>query len=719
MKTTKLITCIVLLAIQSLSAQNFWQQTNGPYGGATVNDFLLYNDNIIFLATNEGIIKSTDEGSTWNRISDVWDRTSCLAADKLGILYAGVKDDGDNPFLYKSTDGGYNWNIMNTGFWADIKDIFINYTDTIIVGSWDKGLYRSFDRGINWTQINNGIQYTGVYEIILLSNGYLLVGTNGGGVYKSTNWGDSWTPSGNFVRGESFCETSPGKVFTGTNLGIYCSTDYGDSWIYKSVGCTNKIARCITQDEQGTLFAGTRISTGVYYSTNNGDYWNYLGLGHSIYTIGWDSDSRLYAGGSGDGLYRFVVDDSSWIHGYNQGYTPVRVDELSMTKSGNLLANTGWGLHYTSNNGELWTKTNYLGNQPNDIVTLNDSIFIAGGNSHAYVSTNYGTTWFTSGNFLVYSLYTDQPNQEIYLGTDWSGNGVCGIYKSSDYGQSWELLHSFPILAPYQRILELYASSTNKLILASIDCWTGPPIYSDYYLCYRSTDYGLSWDIIYENQYRSLKQIIMDDSNTFYALANNKLLISEDWGKTWITRSIPESDCIAADHSGRIYRSDWWLYYSTDQGVNWITLPTSGLQGGVNSMVINQNNRIFIGNSNGVIYGEADSIVLSIEKLEPVKTFHLSQNYPNPFNPVTKIGFTISSASGGGFVSLKVYDILGNEIATLVNEEKQPGTYEVEFNTSSLPNRQAGIKHLPSSGIYFYQLKAGDYIETKKMVIIK
>jgi len=89
--------------------------------------------------------------------------------------------------------------------------------------------------------------------------------------------------------------------------------------------------------------------------------------------------------------------------------------------------------------------------------------------------------------------------------------------------------------------------------------------------------------------------------------------------------------------------------------------------------------------------------------------FSLSQNYPNPFNPVTKIGFTISDF---GFVSLKVYDILGNEIATLLSEEKQPGIYEVEFNTSS-------IKHLPSSGIYFYQLNAGNYTETKKMILLK
>jgi hypothetical protein len=92
-----------------------------------------------------------------------------------------------------------------------------------------------------------------------------------------------------------------------------------------------------------------------------------------------------------------------------------------------------------------------------------------------------------------------------------------------------------------------------------------------------------------------------------------------------------------------------------------------------------------------------------------LRDFILYQNYPNPFNPVTSIKYVVGSLQN---VTLKVYDILGHEVATLVNEEKQPGTYEVEFNTSS-------IKHLPSSGIYFYQLKAGNYIETKKMVMLK
>jgi hypothetical protein len=85
--------------------------------------------------------------------------------------------------------------------------------------------------------------------------------------------------------------------------------------------------------------------------------------------------------------------------------------------------------------------------------------------------------------------------------------------------------------------------------------------------------------------------------------------------------------------------------------------------------------------------------------------YSLEQNYPNPFNPITKIQYAVGNRQ---FVNLKVYDILGNEVAALVNEEKQPGVYEVEFNAKDL-----------SSGIYFYQLSAGDFNDAKKLILLK
>jgi len=98
--------------------------------------------------------------------------------------------------------------------------------------------------------------------------------------------------------------------------------------------------------------------------------------------------------------------------------------------------------------------------------------------------------------------------------------------------------------------------------------------------------------------------------------------------------------------------------------------------------------------------------------IEPVSAeipqqFSLSQNYPNPFNPSTKIRFAISGSSAAQ-TFLSVYDMLGREISTLVNQELKPGTYEVDWNASSFP-----------SGVYFYRLNAGSFTETKKMLLVK
>jgi len=85
--------------------------------------------------------------------------------------------------------------------------------------------------------------------------------------------------------------------------------------------------------------------------------------------------------------------------------------------------------------------------------------------------------------------------------------------------------------------------------------------------------------------------------------------------------------------------------------------------------------------------------------------FELQQNYPNPFNPSTRISYAIPSAS---FVNLRVYDIIGNEIAVLVNEEKQAGNYQIDFDATEL-----------TGGVYFYQLLTGSFVETKKMILMK
>ena len=118
---------------------------------------------------------------------------------------------------------------------------------------------------------------------------------------------------------------------------------------------------------------------------------------------------------------------------------------------------------------------------------------------------------------------------------------------------------------------------------------------------------------------------------------------------------------------------------------------------------------------NGIVYGDT-TLTDVAEEIELPKEFMLQQNFPNPFNPSTKISW---QAPIGSWQTLKVFDVLGNEVVTLVNEYRPAGKYEIEFNPASsiknLPTSRLGL----ASGIYFYRLQAGSFVETKKMILIK
>ncbi len=120
-------------------------------------------------------------------------------------------------------------------------------------------------------------------------------------------------------------------------------------------------------------------------------------------------------------------------------------------------------------------------------------------------------------------------------------------------------------------------------------------------------------------------------------------------------------------------------------------------------------------NENGGTNSFVTPIVDVNDEIPIVQDFKLYQNYPNPFNPSTKIKYTVPKTN---FVSIKIYDILGKEISTLVNEEKSAGTYEVEFNANGLSSGMSA-KGGYASGVYFYKLGAGDFMQVKKMIMLK
>jgi len=146
---------------------------------------------------------------------------------------------------------------------------------------------------------------------------------------------------------------------------------------------------------------------------------------------------------------------------------------------------------------------------------------------------------------------------------------------------------------------------------------------------------------------------------------------------------------------------------TTNGGINWsdnLTIPgTVNLFNSVH--FIDVNNGWAVGDSGSIYHTTNGGVTFIGDESTQPSEFILEQNFPNPFNPSTKIKYSVPQSSN---VVIKVYDILGNEIETLVNEEKPAGTYELTWYAEGL-----------SSGVYFYQLKAGEFIQTKKMLLLK
>ncbi len=145
---------------------------------------------------------------------------------------------------------------------------------------------------------------------------------------------------------------------------------------------------------------------------------------------------------------------------------------------------------------------------------------------------------------------------------------------------------------------------------------------------------------------------------------------------------------------------------TTNAGLQWTTQPSGTINDlyGVNFINANTGTAVGIGGAILKTTNGGATIIQKINSTVP-SSFKLLQNFPNPFNPVTTIRFNIANA---GFVKLSVYNILGKEIETIVNESMSEGTYETKWDASSYPG-----------GVYFYRLETDGYSETRKLVLLK
>lgn len=380
-----------------------------------------------------------------------------------------------------------------------------------------------------------------------------------------------------------------------------------------------------------------------------------------------------------------------------------------------------------------WVQVNNgLGNiSISSIVVAGNNIFAgAPSKNGVFLSTNNGTSWSQAGLYTqtVYSLTTSGNN--IFAGTAGSG-----VFLSTNNGLTWtQILNN-------QNVFSLAASGNN--IFAG--CGYGNGVYL-------STNNGMNWtQTSLNNQW--VNALVVNGNNIFAGTYNpgNGVYLSTNNGTTWIQTSLNNQSVFAlAVNGNNIFAgtsdSGHGVYLSTNNGTNWT--QTTLNNGEVYSLAVNGNNvfagtflnGVFVSNNNGANWIQRNEgfgfptvralcivsnyifagtyngggiwrrLLGELVGINPILNeipdkFLLSQNYPNPFNPITKIKFQIPKLS---HTKITVFDILGKVVATLVNEEIKPGTYEIDFNGSSL-----------ASGIYYYKLNAESYTDTKKMVLVK
>ena len=460
---------------------------------------------------------------------------------------------------------------------------------------------------------------------------------------------------------------------------ILKTTDGGNTWIQQNSNTTNRLLSVSFIDNQAGWAGG---DDGILLKTTDG--------GNN-----WQTGSISYC----DQIYGLVfLNENVGCVASDYSYQPP-------------YPHYGYygQIRRTTDSGNSWEIVYEMGGASFlDLFALKENLWSVGEVSSIGRSTNAGVSWDVSLN---------QPTPHWLFGvnfcdslTGWAVGGGSDtelILNCTDGGLSWQiqkLSYQFQTLYGicFTDLQHGWAVGAAGIILKTFNG-------------------GISW-IQYESPTTNhLRKVQFPEINIGYAVGANGTIIKYLGNFNYINVIYPNGDdtLLVGSSYSILWDSqninDVKIDYSIDDGLNWIniidSLPSSGLLEWIVPNTPTTQGRIKISDKNnpGIfdISDEAFQIdyLVGVDDTHKLYYYNLSQNYPNPFNPSTVISYQLPVI---GFVTLKVYDILGREVATLVNEEKPAGEYEVEFNGTNLP-----------SGIYFYQIKAGNYSETKKMVLLK
>jgi ligand-binding sensor domain-containing protein len=736
-----------LLSGISLS-QNSWEFRGGPYYGAATA-LATNTDGHIFAGTATGIFRSKDEGNNWSWVTK---ELGILNANAIVIkpnknIFAGLSDGR----ILRSTSNGDNWEFVSSGLPGNsITALAYKGDDTLFAGTDSAGVYRSSSNGDLWTAVNQGLLNLKIRTLVIKSNGDIYSGTENG-IYRSTNNGEHWDT----LQGTSGCQVSKiafdfqSNIFTVFSSGstpnrLFKSTNNGNAW--KILSMDSMIERfhptTVAIDSDGNIIANDivgpyGIDSVLFCSTNSGDSWTSIlinnpnrrnigfiilpiaSFGDSLYvgqiiSITVNSNGRLYVGSSKGGILRLQKNSTKWDF-LNRNFESKPIYSMAAKADSDVYLYSDGGLLHSLQTDSSWELLSLrINSNPSGLaIHPNGNIFYA---------------WDPRGidQYAVTTIAIN-PNRYIYQG----GYLSPYLFRSINDGRDWDHL-------PAAYCSTLVAGATERMY-----GFSGPTGRDDCVI--RSSDYGISWSGIGRGIPNG---DLIISYNSIYGLAENNhgdVFVGTDFGvyrkrngdTTWVSVNtglplvkrmlISYPDTLVGYYSP-VYAlmknsldnifigTSRGMFCSTNDGDAWIEF-NQGLPPGttINNLAIDTLGYLYAGTSYGGVF-KTLQITVSVSELPiniPTK-FSLEQNYPNPFNPMTVIRYTIPQVGTQHAVSLRVYDLLGREVATLVNATEEAGPHAVTWNAQV------------ATGVYFYRLVATSvkdpskrFTETKKMLLLR
>jgi photosystem II stability/assembly factor-like uncharacterized protein len=718
----KICLAVILFYAENLySQENFWERVEGPFGGMIVTIDTTANNEIFTGTFNNGFFRSTDDGKTWVKFSGYTGTVISIMKDKKGnILFTGLgvnsttdngvtwknialngnvvsmlcknsKDDlfaVSTAYVYRSTDGGKNWLKIDP---LPQKRSFQNiYPAYITIDSKDNIYYAlgpfiilSKDNGETWKILLdfNSLDFHPVLTVT--ESGNIFLGTRENGIFRSTDNGQTWLSKNNGIINPKIITmalSKTGNIIAGTaDSGIYISTDNGENWIQKNRGLGDKRINFIRVNNKSIIFAGSQ-SRGIFYSTDNGENWIQSNFGLSDVVI-----------------EKYICDKKGNIYFFNNNHLGGVNDPFRLSCN-NLFKYMREGNKCISIDSSL-ESCNYRG----ITINKNDHIYIAS-DKGIICTMDYGKTWEKRNTGIsdtdLYSVTSDAEGN-LYTGT-----GYGEIFFSKDEGMNWEPVCEGMVV---KIISALACNSKGYLFIGTF----GEGIF-------RSTDKGKTWQKLNSGLgYLQVMDIDVDNNDHIYVhLMNNTVYYSKNDGLNWeFLFSGQTLPAIGKDNRLFTASVDDRVWETGVDSINWKMISDTELKDNyIHSIGISPDGYLFAGTRKGLFRSKNKITGITVNKSIPVDAV-LNQNYPNPFNPSTVISYHLPGGKDMTkyITTLKIFDLLGREVQTLIDEKQSAGEYKINFNCQNLPG-----------GVYFYRLNAkptnknGDAFDiTKKLLLLK